>query len=175
MITSMNNKSKLHPDLLLAQELFYEPNGLICKNIIQETESQQYGACSFIINNKKIIFRVAKITPTKIGQFVTFWKRLETNGPIAPYDMTDQFDFLIVSVKYNNKMGQFVFSKSVLLEQEIISHNNKGGKRAIRVYPPWEKPTSKQALKTQSWQLDCYLLIEQTNKSSRDLINKLFI
>jgi len=28
----------LHPDLLAAQKLVYEPNGLICTNIIKEAE-----------------------------------------------------------------------------------------------------------------------------------------
>ncbi|MFQ6421766.1 MULTISPECIES: MepB family protein [unclassified Bacillus (in: firmicutes)] len=33
------------------------------------------------------------------------------------------------------------------------------GKRAIRVYPPWDKTTSRQAQKTQAWQLEYFLEI----------------
>ncbi|MEC0126550.1 MepB family protein [Paenibacillus pabuli] len=51
-------------------------------------------------------------------------------------------------------IGHFVFPKHVLLQRDIISDQGKGGKRAIRVYPPWDKPTSKQALNTQQWQLE---------------------
>nr|WGE07832.1 MepB family protein [Bacillus subtilis] len=34
-----------------------------------------------------------------------------------------------------------------------MSHNSKKGKTAFRVYPPWTEPVSKQAVKTQQWQL----------------------
>src|SRR5690348_2623887 len=92
------------------QKYIYEPLGWQCNNIQQEAESQEYGACFFEMNGKKIIFRVAKITPTKIGQFVTFWKRIGS-GPIMPYDCADSFDFFVVTVKSKDRLGQFVFSK----------------------------------------------------------------
>uniref|UniRef100_UPI00403F9B42 MepB family protein n=1 Tax=Paenibacillus sp. FSL K6-1318 TaxID=2975291 RepID=UPI00403F9B42 len=44
-----------------------------------------------------------------------------------------------------------------MLQRDIISNQDKGGKRAIRVYPPWGNPTSKQALKTQQWQLEYFM------------------
>ena len=37
-----------------------------------------------------------------------------------------------------------------------MSKNNIGGKRGFRVYPPFEKVTSTQAIKTQSWQVEYY-------------------
>lgn len=40
-----------------------------------EPESKEYDACRFKLNGLNIISRKAKITPKKIGQFVTFWKR----------------------------------------------------------------------------------------------------
>ncbi len=43
-------------------------------NLQMENESSEYGACTFDIGNLKITFRLAKITPTKIGQFVALWK-----------------------------------------------------------------------------------------------------
>jgi hypothetical protein len=105
-------------------------------------------------------FRVAKITPTKIGQFVTLWKR-SGNSPIQPYDLSDPLDFFVVSTRKGNCFGSFVFPKSVLHVQGVISKHGKGGKRAIRVYPPWDKTTSKQAEKTQAWQLKYFLEIPQ--------------
>jgi hypothetical protein len=36
-----------------------------------EAESAEYGAYTFELNDLSVRFRVAKITPTKIGQFVT--------------------------------------------------------------------------------------------------------
>ncbi len=100
----------------------------------------------------RVIFRSAKITPTKNGQFVTFWKR-SAEGPIAPYDVRDQFDLLVVNVNHALQAGQFVFPKQVLLDQGVLSSSTQAGKRALRVYPPWDIPESKQAEKTQKWQL----------------------
>lgn len=60
-----------------------------------ESESIAYGAYMFKLNSMNVRFRVAKITPTKIGQFVTLWKRIG-NGSIQPYDIVDSIDFFIV-------------------------------------------------------------------------------
>jgi hypothetical protein len=48
-----------------------------------ERESLEYAACSFKLNSMSVKFRVAKITPTKIGQFVTLWKRVSKGGSVA--------------------------------------------------------------------------------------------
>lgn len=146
---------KIHPDLAAAQKLAYEPNGFICNKLTQEAESQEYGACEFEMNGHNIKFRVAKITPTKVGQFVTFWKRIGS-GPIMPYDMVDALDLLVVSVRTADHFGQFVFPKAVLCEKGFVSRAGQGGKRAMRVYPPWDTTDSKQAQKTQLWQLQYF-------------------
>ena len=148
-------------DLVTAQKLAYEPNGLIVKNLIAEKESQEYGACRFEINNWRIIFRVAKITPTKVGQFVTLWKRIGT-GPILPYDISDSLDLFMVSVKSGKSLGQFIFPKELLLQKGFVSTNGKGGRRAMRVYPPWDITDNAQAKKTQAWQLLYFVEIQPT-------------
>lgn len=145
-----------HPDLLLAQDLVYKPSGLILQNLKIEDESVDYGASEFTIMNRSVKFRVGKITPTKIGQFVTFWKRL-VKEPILPYDFSDSFDFLAVSVRAENHFGQFVFPKAVLCEKGIVSCNGKEGKRAMRIYPPWDRADNSQAKKTQAWQLQFFI------------------
>lgn len=145
-----------HPDLLLAEDLVYKPSGLILQNLKTEDESADYGASEFTIKNRSVKFRVGKITPTKIGQFVTFWKRIG-KGPILPYEFTDSFDFLVVSVRAANHFGQFVFPKAVLCEKGIISSGEKEGKRAMRIYPPWDKADNSQAKKTQAWQLQYFI------------------
>ena len=147
----MKNNNSFHPDLTMAQEIAYEPYGLVCKNIIIDKESADYGACTFQIGNKKIVFRVAKITPTKVGQFVTLWKRIGAS-PIMPFDMSDAIDLFIVTVAKEKLFGQFIFPKEVLWQKGFVSKDGKGGKRAMRVYPPWDITDSKQAQKTQEWQ-----------------------
>jgi len=110
-----------------------------------EKESQAYDACRFEINQLKVVYRSAKITPTKIGQFVTLWKRI-SNGPIQPYDCEDLIDIVIINAQAGHNLGQFVFPKSVLLEKGIFSTGTKEGKRGFRVYPPWDRATSPQAI-----------------------------
>jgi hypothetical protein len=50
----------------------------------------------------------------------------------------------------------------VFHQQGILSDNIKEGKRAIRVYPPWDKAENKQAIKTQAWQLLYFLEVTPT-------------
>lgn len=143
-------------ELLLLEDTVYNNCSLKITNVILHDESKEYNACSFLLNDDKIIFRKAKITPKKVGQFVTFWKR-SNFGPIEPFHVNDDFDFFVVNCTSVNNFGQFVFPKGILIEKGIVSSSNKEGKRAFRVYPIWETPTSKQAEKTQNWQKEHFI------------------
>jgi hypothetical protein len=145
-------------ELKEVQNRVYDSLGLQCSQPVMEPESSEYGACGFELNRLSVKFRVAKITPTKIGQFVTLWKRIE-KGPIQPYDSSDSVDFFIINTRNGDQFGQFVFPKSVLCQQDVFSINSIGGKRAIRVYPPWDVAVNRQAQKTQKWQLEYFLEI----------------
>ena len=52
--------------------------------------------------------------------------------------------------------------------------NGKGGKRAIRVYPPWVKPVAKEAVRTQQWQLRYFLALEQSGHADSAKVRQLF-
>ena len=136
----------------------YENCDLLLSNFSVEKESNEYEACMFELKNKKVRCRNAKITPTKSGQFVTFWKR-NAEGIIEPFHENDSFDFFVVIVRTEDALGQFVLPKPVLIKQAIISTNQKEGKRAFRVYPIWDSVTSIQAEKTQKWQSDYFFEI----------------
>jgi hypothetical protein len=140
----------------------------------REAEGSEYGASRLNLNGHTIAFRVAKTTPTKIGQFVTLWKRPTSGGEIAPLDVSDGVDFVVVSVFDATRRGQFVFGQQVLIEQGILSRGGKGGKRAIRVYPPWTKPESKQAIGSQQWQLRYFFAIAQDGTADSVQVRKLF-
>jgi hypothetical protein len=163
----------MHADFCAAQKEIYEPRGWKCQNIKQEAESQEYGACTFEMNGKSIIFRVAKITPTKIGQFVTIWKRI-AKGPTMPYDSQDAFDYMVINVWNKDHCGQFVFPKAVLINKGIVSKNGIGGKRGIRVYPAWDITDNPQAKKTQAWQLHYFFEWDKKNIVTPEIIEKLF-
>lgn len=154
-------------------ESIYRPHGLVIANLLKEAESQDYSACTFTINSLRIKFRAAKVTPKKIGAFVTFWKRAGA-GPIEPYDLFDPFDLLVVSVQTSAHHGQFIFPKMVLLEKGILSQHKKGGKRAIRVYPPWDTANNRQAKITQSWQLKYFLDLSDLASVDSDEVTKLY-
>jgi hypothetical protein len=164
--------NSFHPDLQLAKVLVYDKCGFDFANPKLNTESREYGACSFELNQKKVVHRVAKITPTKIGQFVTIWKR-NKDDITAPFDCMDDFDFIIITTRDGDNFGQFIFSKAILGEKGIITQNGKEGKRGIRVYPPWDIATNKQAAKTQSWQINFFLKINNDNNIDFVLAKKL--
>lgn len=155
-IKLMSKQNVIHSDLLSIQTRVFDACKFKYSLAIAEPESAEYGAYSFELNHLATRFRVSKITPTKIGQFVTLWKRTG-KGPIEPFDSLDVLDLVIISAKYETHFGHFIFPKSVLLEKGILSLNGKGGKRAMRVYPPWDIAINNQAQKTQKWQLNYFL------------------
>lgn len=149
----MTNSTTLHPELELIDQSVFKICGIELTNVESEAESQEYLALNFLLDGQNIKFRKAKITPTKIGQFVTIWKRNEKRIT-EPFDISDEFEFYIIATRQTENFGLFIFPKSVLYEKKILSDKTKQkeGKRGIRVYPPWDLTTSKQAQKTQIWQ-----------------------
>lgn len=170
---TLKTLNTIHSDIRVVKELVYDKCGFDLTNLTQNLESKEYGACSFELNGKTIQQRVSKITPTKTGQFVTIWKRNE-DGITEPFDILDDIDFIIITSKSGDNFGQFIFPTSVLADNGIITRNGKEGKRGIRVYPPWDIATSKQAEKTQSWQTKYFLTIKKDNSTDLDLAKKLF-
>lgn len=146
--------------LLLAKQLVYDKCGFTFADAVPQKESSEYDAYTFQLNNINILFRSAKITPAKTGQFVTLWKR-NSKGPIMPFDAADAIEIIVINTKTENRFGQFVFPKSVLIKHSVFAAHGKDGKRAIRVYPSWDKTESTQAIKTQKWQLEYFLEINQ--------------
>jgi hypothetical protein len=145
------------PPQLLTTIADFRCRGYRCSEPVAESESQEYGAYTFSLNAQAVVFRIAKTTPTKIGQFVTLWQRSPgPEQPIRPFDVSDGVDLFVVSVGDAANSGQFVFPQEVLIKRDVVSQGLLGGKRAFRVYPPWSLPTSGQAQATQRWQLEFF-------------------
>lgn len=153
------------------KEQVYDKCALELKDFKLEIESKEYNACLFKLNNSNVICRSSKMTPKKVGQFVTFWKR-NHNGPIEPFNDKDKIDFLVINVRSDSRFGQFVFPKSILIKKGIISTDKKEGKRAFRVYSSWDVTNNKQAKKSQQWQLDYFYEINMELDIQK--INKLY-
>ena len=156
-----------------AQNNIYAKCGLKFENFSPEDESSEYYAHTFTIKDKKGLFRIAKKTPTKSGWFVTIWKRGSDNI-IAPYNESDSIDFVVIAVSDGNNVGEFVFSKTILTKKNIFGANGKEGKRAIRVYAPWDKTTSTQAAKTQKWQGQFFVDLNSSCSESTLKIKNLY-
>lgn len=54
-------------------------------------------------------------------------------------------------------------------EHQILSDQTREGKRGIRVYPIWDETTSKQAEKTQEWQIKYFL--DCSNPAQIDMVH----
>ena len=102
----MNFRNIKIAEINLLNELVFKSCNQIITDLEPEAESQEYGAHRFKLNDKKIIFRVAKITPTKTGQFVSIWKR-NKQGITTPFDHKDEVDFLLIVTKTPAQFGLF--------------------------------------------------------------------
>jgi len=156
-----------------AQDNRYAQCGLKFENFSPEDESSEYYAHTFTIKGKQGLFRIAKKTPKKSGAFVTIWKR-DSHNMTAPYEASDPIDFVVIVVCDGNNIGEFIFPKTILIKQHIFSANGKEGKRAIRVYAPWDKTTSAQAAKTQKWQSQFFIDLAISCSESTLNINNLY-
>ncbi|MFD2969508.1 MepB family protein [Sphingobacterium bambusae] len=155
---------------LLDQKIF-KPSSLTLHSVTAESESQEYLAHRLKLGNDNIAFRKAKITPRKIGQFVTLWKR-DATGVTCPYHISDRIDYVIILTQTPLLSGIFIFPKEALLKHTIFSDDKKNGKRGFRVYPPWDTVDNAQAQKTQLWQ-SAYFVDLTTDKVNIPLITRL--
>ncbi len=103
--------------------------------------------------------RSGKITPTKVGLFVTHWRRT-ADGTTGPYGVHDSADTLLVTAAEDGPRparGVFVFDRASLVAHGIVEHDGHGGKRGFRVYPPWSLTAPGQAERTQRWQVEHFV------------------
>ncbi len=168
----MTLHTTLDANLKTINEMVYAKCGFTMSSLKLNSESAAYGACSFHLNGLKIEYRMSKTTPTKKGQFVTIWKRSK-DGITTPFDNSDDIDFVVITSRRGENLGQFIFPKAVLIKEGIFTQNGKGGKRGIRVYPPWDQANSRQASRTQQWQTKYFVTIRDSNNTDLDRVRQL--
>jgi len=139
--------------------------------IKQEVQNSEYEGLLLIINKHVYRSRLAKLTPKKKGYFVAFWEK-NTKGINQAYSYENSPEKLIVSVIDNERRGQFIFPKKVLLKYGILKSSNQKGKMALRVYPSWVTELNTNAAKTQTWQVDYF--IDLSNDFEVEKLKKLY-
>ncbi len=152
--TCAHTERMIHPDVLQAHRLVNQL-GNQCSRLIPEQDNADYGAATATSGTALIRFRVAKVTPRKVGLFVAVWRRSASGGtePFpADHPTANDADFLVISVREAGNSGHFLFPRSAVVTHGIGSVNGIGGKRGFRVYPPWSLTSNRQARKTQEWQ-----------------------
>ncbi len=85
--------------------IIYMANQMTISCVIKEQQNADYAAGRFTLNFKladrlitrTVRFRVSKTTPTKIGQFVTFWEK-DTDTINQPYRIDNAPDLLVIAV-----------------------------------------------------------------------------
>ena len=143
-------------ELKRIEKTIFKISNLKITNLLNEKECEEYLGFNFCLDKLNVKFRKAKITPKKVGQFVTLWKR-NSNKQTEPFTANDNFDFCIITTEQDNEFGFFFFPKSVLIKNQILTTNVKIGKRGFRLYPNWTKTENKQAEKTKSWQSEYFI------------------
>ncbi|MET8778959.1 MepB family protein [Nocardia sp. NPDC004654] len=152
----------MHPDVAEAR-LLLDSLGLAFAAALPETENAEYGAFVSRVGRGSIRFRVGKLTPTKVGLFVTVWRRA-ADGSTEPLAAEDGVDLLVITAREEQRFGQFVFPKAALVEHGVVSVAGRGGKRGFRVYPPWSATQNRQAMRSQKWQCDFFLELDDGEK-----------
>ena len=150
---------------------FYQIAKLQLSHFETDPNSKVYAACQFQLNSLTVLYRKAKITPKKIGQFVSFWQR-QAQGTTAPFSSQHPLSFYLVYVEKDSHKGLFVFPKAILIEKNILSTNQQTGKRGFRIYPSWDQPINTTAKNSQNWQLQYFYALD--SPLFPQLLQKLF-
>ncbi len=160
--------------------------------LVSHDHNAQYHGYAFTLNQKRIIYRKAKVTPDRPGAFLALWKRPGDCRNNKPIPLNDEFDYLLIEVtsegltSTNNQVtnierGLFMFPVNVLLKKGIVGSLNSKGKTAFRVFPPWSESRalkgtgtfSNSAKVTQRWQCDYFLKQDQNILIDLSKLNKI--
>lgn len=154
------------------QDSIFHILGLPIIDLTEDGECKGYDGYNFQIGTFKIKFRKAKVTPKKIGQFVTLWRR-NAAKQTEPFHINDDLDFYLIATRDNERFGFFFFPKHVLGKNFILTDSNKIGKRGFRVYPDWDIPISKQAQTAKAWQTAYFIDLTKNSSTAIEKFNLL--
>lgn len=160
-------------DLSRIETVILTSFGATIQNFEKDKECNDYFGYNFQIDGKEVKYRKARITPKKVGQFVTLWKR-NSDGQTAPYELTDKPEFYLVAAAKDEQFGFFIFPKKVLADKQILSAETRSGKRGFRIYPDWDVPQNQQAEKAQKWQIEFFINLTGSNMGDLQKFGAIF-
>jgi hypothetical protein len=166
------SSSVFHPDIGLVSDAISGAEGGF-SSLAVETDNADYGAVLCRFRQLSVRFRVGKVTPTKVGLFVTVWRR-SRHGSTEAFPAEESIDVLVISAREGSRFGIFVFPTSALVEHGIASVGGAGGKRGFRLYPPWSAALNPQATRSQSWQCRYFLEIGDGSDVDANRVRHLF-
>ncbi|MFJ6416826.1 MepB family protein [Paeniglutamicibacter sp. NPDC091659] len=128
-------------------------------------EARAYSGCSLALNGAHgaeihVVFRSAKVTPTKAGLFVTLWQR-DAGGVTRPYTAGDDVDEFWIAAETKHGYGCFKFPAHELAKAGILATAKKPGKRGFRLYTPWDTDLNAGATKAWAWQRGFFTVLSR--------------
>lgn len=135
--------------------------GLVASSFAPEPTNADYGAATCEVGGLTVRLRSGRVTPTKAGLFVAHWRRAD-DGSTEPFDAKGSTDLLVVTAVESDQVGAFLFPRSTLLDQGVLSGAAAPGRRGFRLYPRWSLTTSAQARRTQRWQDEFFVTLPLT-------------
>lgn len=171
-------QKSFHDVIKKLNQTIYESYQLVIDNLEEEKQNSAHNGGRFRLtsnlNTKTIRFRVAKITPNKLGQFVSFWEK-DKDGINQAFSYRDAPDLLVITTfKNENIFDQFAFLKEPLYDQGVLKSATINGKMAMRVYPSWDNPKNKTAIEAQLWQLNYFFIADDLNFPANQRILALY-
>ena len=97
-------------ELTKLNDLLFELYGQAIVELLEDADSKAYAGFNFNLGGQAFKFRKSKQTPKKAGQFVVLWKRNEARVSV-PFDILDNFDFVIIWSEEKGTIGFFLFPK----------------------------------------------------------------
>ncbi len=138
----------------IAFENYVAATGPNAAEVAPEDQNSDYESGIVRIGGDDWHIRTARITPTKPGAFVAFWRR-DTDGATRPFGADEVDAGLLVFVADGEHRGVFRFTAAHLAQLQV-TRGRRAGKRGFRVYPTWCTELNAQATRTQRAQASAF-------------------
>ncbi|MEB4615596.1 MepB family protein [Leucobacter sp. M11] len=125
------------------------PAGIALGAVTPEPEAAGYAGGLVRVGARQLRIRTARLTPKKTGLFVAIWTR-RADGSSGPVPGDDPSDGVLLFVAEGEHRGAFLVPGRGPDPLGLRANlDGSGGKRGVRLYPPWSQAESAQAGRSQ--------------------------